>query len=310
MAPWTFFVRYLLYWAVSALLFCAVTARQKYNAFDKPMRLLGDAAKRVSSGDFSVSLQPLHPAKRQSYVDVMFTDFNKMVEELGSMETMKKDFVSNVSHEFKTPLATVQNYAAALRAGGLDAATQASYLDTIVASANDLSALVTNILRLSKVENQVIPPTCAPYDLCRQLADCMIAFEDKLDAKRLELDADMEDERTVCADASMLELVWNNLLSNAVKFSEPGGVVAVRETSDGDAVTVTVSDGGCGMDGATQARIFDKFYQGDTSHSREGNGLGLPLARRVVELFGGSISVESAPGKGAAFTVVVPLKER
>lgn len=297
---------YILYWAAVALIFCLVTAWQKYNAFDKPMRLLGEAAKKVAEGDFSVYIKPLHAPKAQSYVDFMFSDFNKMVEELGSLETMKNDFVSNVSHEFKTPLATVQNYATALKDPEMDEATRQEYLDVIIDSANNLSAMITNVLRLNKVENQVIPPNRKPFDLCAQLANCMIAYEEPMDAKDLEMVAELEDELILTEDASLLELVWNNLLSNAVKFSKPGGAVELRQSSDAHTVTVSVSDTGCGMSAETQKHIFDKFYQGDTSHSQQGNGLGLALAKRVVELCGGSITLASVVDKGTTFTVVLP----
>ena len=297
---------FFLYWAAVALGFSLLTAYQKYQAFDKPMRMLGEAARKVASGDFSVYLKPLNPPKRQNDVDIMFRDFNKMVEELSSLDTMKNDFIANVSHEFKTPLAIIQNYADELREEMLDEQTRQEYLDAIVISASNLSDLVSNILRLNKIENQTIPINRKAFDLCGQICECVVSFGDKLDAKQINLDAELEEKAVIFGDEEMLSLVWNNLLSNAIKFTEPGGQVRITENSDSDFVTVTVSDNGCGMDEATIKHIFDKFYQGDSSHSGEGNGLGLALVRRVVELSGGKVSVKSVPGHGSAFTVIIP----
>ena len=168
-----------------------------------------------------------------------------------------------------------------------------------------MAVLVSNILRLNRLENQKIVPKRNRYDLCRQLADCILQFENRWEAKGLELEADMEDSAQIYADESLLELVWNNLLSNAVKFTEPGGVISVTERKDGDQIVVSVRDTGCGMSEEQVRHIFDKFYQGDTSHAMEGNGLGLALVRRVMDLTSGEIQVESEPGRGSVFTIIL-----
>lgn len=297
---------FFLYWAAVALVFSLLTAWQKRRAFDHPMRILSEAAKKVAEGDFSIRVKPLNPPKSQTYVDYMFRDFNKMVAELGSLDTMKSDFISNVSHEFKTPLAVIQNYAAELKSEKLSEAEKAEYLDAIITSSKNLSELVSNILRLNKLDNQVIAAVAKPFDLCSQLCECVASFGERLDEKDLDFNAEMEDSVMFQGDAEMLSLVWNNLLSNAIKFTEPGGSITLRQSSTGTAVTVQLSDTGCGMDKETAKHIFDKFYQGDTSHSKEGNGLGLALARRIVEASGGTITVYSAPGEGATFTVTLP----
>jgi signal transduction histidine kinase len=291
------------YWAIVAGVFVWITHFQIRKKYDEPTRRLSQAAKDVANGDFSVHVEPLHPADKHDYMDVMFEDFNKMVEELGTIETMKTDFISNVSHEIKTPLAIIQNYAMALQKADISLNERREYTSTIIAASQKLNALVTNILKLSKLENQRIVPALAEFDLCRQLADCALSFEEQWEEKNITFNADIEDKAVLYADAELLEIVWNNLLSNALKFTDPGGEISLKQTSEEDTVTVTVSDTGCGMDEKTLSRIFDKFYQGDTSRSQEGNGLGLALALRVIELMGGRICVKSKPGVGSAFTV-------
>ncbi|NCC55482.1 MAG: HAMP domain-containing histidine kinase, partial [Erysipelotrichia bacterium] len=179
------------------------------------------------------------------------------------------------------------------------------YTDVIFNAAGQLSVLVTNILRLSKLENQSIQPISQTYDVCRQLSDCIIGYADQLESKQIDFTIETEDIAMVTADESMVEIIWNNLLSNAIKFTEPGGKITVTQTSDEKFVTVSVQDNGCGMNEETMRHIFDKFYQGDTSHLQQGNGLGLALVKKVVDLIGGEITVESKPGKGSIFQVNV-----
>ena len=306
--PFIQVVAVMVYWVIVAAVFLYVTDRQIKSQYDKPMLRLSEAAKKVADGDFSVYVEPVHTSEKYDYLDVMFADFNVMVQELGSIETLKNDFVANVSHEIKTPLAIIKNYTSMLKNNALPEDVRLEYTDAIIKATDNLSSLVTNILRLNKLENQEIEVNTEQYDLCRQLCDCVLSFETLLNEKDIELIVNIEDKAVITADESTLEIVWNNLLSNALKFTPPGGTVSLTQTSDSDSFTVSVSDTGCGMDSETIRHIFDKFYQGDTSHSGEGNGLGLALAYRITEKLGGSIAVRSESGNGSIFTVTIPIK--
>jgi signal transduction histidine kinase len=307
--PLEFIFGMLGYWAIVSAVFVFLTARHKVRDFDVPMRELSKAAKDVARGDFSVTVKPHHATEKYDYVDVMFEDFNKMVEELGSIETLKSDFIANVSHEVRTPLAIIQNYATVLQSDALTDEQRRYYAETIANATTRLSELVTNILKLNKLENQEIVPETTPFDLCRQLAECAVAFSDAWERKNIDFSVDMDDKCVINADEGMLQLVWQNLLSNAVKFTDNGGKITLTQTMSANGVTVTVADSGCGMGENTLAHIFDKFYQGDTSRASEGNGLGLALALRVIELLKGSITVNSRVGKGSTFTVILPIKQ-
>ncbi|MBQ7887454.1 MAG: HAMP domain-containing histidine kinase [Clostridia bacterium] len=291
------------YWIGMAFVAAIVIHQVSCAKYDKPMRRLSRAMRAVAQGDFTVSVKPVHKRNKFDYMDLMFEDFNRMVQELSSIETMKDDFIANVSHEIKTPLAVIRGYASALQREDLSEDQRREYAQTIASASESLSTLISNILKLNKLENQEIVPNAQPYDLTRQLSDCALSHEELWERKNIDFDAQLEERVMIMADESMLEIVFNNLIANAIKFTEPGGRVLLRQEKEGGNVIVTVSDTGCGMNEETVKHIFDKFYQGDTSHSREGNGLGLALAKRVLDISGGSISVTSAPGEGTEFVV-------
>lgn len=299
----------IVYWFCVAAGLTLFIRKKMRKTYEEPLYQIAEATERVAGGDFSVYVPTVHTPDKLDYLDRMILDFNRMVEELGSVETLKTDFVSNVSHEMKTPIAVIRNYAELLSREQVEGSARREYAENIIQAADRLSCLITNILRLNKLENQSIDPQMEIYDVCGQLEECILNYETVWDEKELELEAELENRAYIRADKSLLELVWNNLLSNAVKFTDRGGTVGIRQTVEGQDVVVSISDTGCGMDEKIMRHIFDRFYQGDTSHAGEGNGLGLALANRVLELMDGDITVRSEVGKGSIFTVKLPLAE-
>lgn len=298
----------VVYWSIIAAGLTIFTRWRIQKTYDIPVQRLAKAAQQVAEGDFSIYVPTMHTAENKDYLDRLIDDFNKMVAELGSMETLKTDFFANVSHEFKTPLAGIQNNAMLLQRKNISEKEQWECADAIVESTRRLSDLISNMLKLNKLEKQTIVPKAEPYDLCEQLCECVIQFDGIMEKKEIEFEADLEDQAVIAADESLMELVWNNLLSNAIKFTPDGGSIVLHQHTDADGIIVSVSDTGCGMDSETQKKIFEKFYQGDTSHATEGNGLGLALVLRVLHLLDCQIAVQSELGKGSVFTVHIPLK--
>ena len=269
---------------------------------DRPVRQITEAAERIMQGDFSVRVPPIHGAGTEGFNEIG-NAINKMAEELAGTETLRTDFIANVSHELKTPLAVMGNYAAMLQRPGITEEEKNDYAKAISEASRKLAQLITNILKLNKLENQQIFPQPQEFDLGEQLCQCLLGFEDAWEAKNLEIETDIADDVRIKSDPELLSLVWNNLISNAVKFTPAGGTVGVSLKEEGGSVVVSVSDTGCGMTPETGKHIFEKFYQGDTSHATQGNGLGLALVKRVVDILSGEIGVESVYGKGSMFTV-------
>lgn len=290
--------------AVNILVF----SLHKKITLEAPTRRILDAAARIGKGDFSVRIRPFHKKYFKNEFDVIIEDLNKMAAELSGVETMKTDFIANVSHELKTPLAVIGNYVTLLQTPDLTEEKRLEYTRAVQEASRRLNTLITNILKLNKLETQQIFPETADYDLGEQLCEAMLNFEHQLEEKGLELETDLEENVILHADADLLMHVWLNLFSNAVKFTPPGGTITVKLEKEGDAAVVTVTDTGCGMTQEEQLHIFEKFYQGDASHSVQGNGLGLALAKRIVDITGGEIRVFSIPGAGSTFTVFLPAE--
>jgi len=291
---------------VIAALFMAIMAFFRHRSWSRPMRAFGEVARKIAMGDFTVRIPPLRKDSKKDFIEVMFDDFNTMAHELAGIETMRDDFISNVSHEIKTPLSLIQSYATALQDGTLQTEERREYTQTIIEAAQKLSLLVSNILKLNKLENQGIAPRAQPFDLSEQLRQCAVSFAELWEQKNISFEADIE-EAKVSYDESLLEIVWNNLLSNAVKFTKANGKIFVSLKVKGNFAVISITDTGVGMDKDTQRHIFDKFYQGDSSHAGEGNGLGLALVKKTLELLGGTASVDSIPGRGTTFTVSLKI---
>ncbi|MBQ8621593.1 MAG: HAMP domain-containing histidine kinase [Oscillospiraceae bacterium] len=269
---------------------------------DRPVKIITDATERIMQGDFSARLAPMHGNGMEGFNQIGLA-INKMAEELSGTETLRTDFIANVSHELKTPLAVMGNYATMLQRPGITEEEKNEYAKSISEAARRLAQLITNILKLNKLENQQIFPTPQEFDLGEQLCESLLGFEDAWEAKNLEIETDIQDDVRIQSDPELLSLVWNNLISNAVKFTPDGGTIGLALKTEGSSVIVQVRDTGCGMKPETGRHIFEKFYQGDTSHATQGNGLGLALVKRVVDILNGEISVQSVYGQGSTFTV-------
>jgi len=267
----------------------------------KPIRKLIDATGEIAKGNFGARVEPQGIRE----LEQLSISFNKMAWELSSIETLRSDFVNNFSHEFKTPIVSIRGFAKLLHEGNLSEAEQREYLEIIIAESERLASLSTSILNLSKYEAIEIVSSKAPYRLDEQIRQAVVILEPKWSAKNIEIDIAL-DQVTFSGDENLLQQIWLNLLGNAVKFTPMGGTITIGLSEQGSAVKFTIRDTGIGMDDATKAHIFEKFYQGDKSRSPSGNGLGLPIVQRIVELCGGTIEVTSQPGKGSVFTVILP----
>lgn len=267
--------------------------------FLSPINKLSEAMSKVAKGDFSVRLND-----KSSYREIedINSNFNLMTTELGATEVLQTDFVSNVSHEFKTPISAIEGYATLLQGSPEASQEQLEYIEKILFNTKRLSNLVGNILLLSKVDNQVIQSKNIKYRLDEQIRQSIISLEPDWEAKNIEFDVEMESIEYVGA-RELLMHVWNNLIGNAIKFDPVGGIVMIRLLRDNNGIIFTVEDNGPGISAEAQKHIFDKFYQADSSHKEEGNGLGLALVKRILAICQGEISVENVSPNGCRFTV-------
>lgn len=271
---------------------------------DKPVNEILTATDKIASGDFTARLKITKDYAHYNELDFIKENLNKMASELEKTEVLHNDFISNVSHEIKTPLAIISNYASALQGDDIDGETRKKYAQTLASASQRLTDLVQNILKLNKLENQQLTPELTKFRLDESLAQTIISYEDLIESKGIELDCDLQEvELTSCPE--YLDIVWHNLLSNAIKFTGQGGKVGVYLKKESGRAIVSITDTGCGISNEVGERIFDKFYQGDTSHQKEGNGLGLTLVKKVIDVLGGQITVESQVGKGSTFTVAI-----
>lgn len=285
----------------SALISLYITTVISHHFF-RPIQDLVHALEQVSAGNFDVRLK-----ENDIWYEVreMNLNFNKMVKELNSIETLQSDFIQNVSHEIKTPLAAIEGYAALLSASTRDEQNKL-YAEQILKSSRQLSTLTGNILKLSKLENQSIISEKKTFSLDEQIRQAVLSLEPIWSAKNIDIDLNLP-EISFYGNEDLIFQIWTNLISNGIKFTPSGGLVSVKMTAEDSFVNVVVADNGIGMTEEVQKHIFDKFYQAEGSRSMEGNGLGLTLVKKILSLCDGTIEVTSQPDLGSKFTVKLPV---
>lgn len=293
-----------------SLLCTVVDIWRRHRMLDRPVKKIVDAAERIMEGNLDIRIEKERTLDPDDGFNRIIDYWNRMTKELSGMETLRTDFIANVSHELKTPLAVIQNYATMLAQPELSEEQRREYAGIIAEATRRMASMITNILKLNKLENQQIYPSAQTYDLGEQLCECLLAFEDLWEQKGLDICTDIQEDVMVTADPELLALAWNNLFSNAVKFTEPGGRISLVLKAEEERISVQVADTGCGISPEAGRHIFEKFYQGDTSHAARGNGLGLALVKRVVDIAGGTIQVESEVGKGSCFTVILEQEKQ
>lgn len=288
-----------------SILFTLIDSIRRKYTVQRPLKRIADAAEKIMQGDFSTRIQTQFSPMSDNSLGEISDYFNKMAQELQGVETLRTDFIANVSHEMKTPLAVIQNYGTLLQTSDLPEGKRMEYAKGVSNGARKLADMMTNILKLNRLENQKIFPQTTEYDLGEQLCECLLQYEDVWEREQIEIETDLKENVQIKGDAELLSLVWNNLFSNAFKFTESGGLVRVTLSTDETHAIVQVSDTGCGISTEVGSHMFEKFYQGDTSHSVQGNGLGLALVKRVVDIFHGEIQVDSTLDVGTTFTVKI-----
>ena len=270
----------------------------------RPIREMIAAINRLADGDFSVRLSRARAPEFKELRD----SFNRMAQELSSIEMLRSDFINNFSHEFKTPIVSIKGFAELLAENGLTPEERSEYLGIIIRESTRLAAMATNVLNLSRVENQTIVADQKVFNLSEQLRRCILLLQSQWERKGLRFDIELE-EIPICANEELLDQVWVNLLDNAIKFSHEGGKITLTMAASNGAVTVILRDEGQGIGPGDLPHIFDKFYQSDASRAIPGNGLGLALAQKIVQLHGGGISCRSELGQFTEFSVRLPSQK-
>ncbi len=272
--------------------------------FLKPIDGLIQATKQIGQGDFSVRIE--EDPDRTGEMHELVHSFNLMANELESIELYRTDFINNFSHEFKTPIVSIRGFAKQLKNRNLPEEQKKEYLDIIIKESEKLCNMSGNVLQMSKLENQTMVTDKTHFLLDEQIRNCILLLEQQWMEKDIEWDLHLP-ETGFYGNADLLSQVWKNLLENAIKFVEPGGKIGVHIRSFSESIAIQVFDNGCGMTKDTLDHMFEKFYQGDISHTKQGNGLGLSIVKRIVDLCDGNIIVESQVGIGTLFTLVFPV---
>jgi len=270
----------------------------------KPIHRIIDRMNQLASGDFQARMEFGPPLRDIPSFAELSDSFNTMAKELEGTELLRTDFINNFSHEFKTPIVSIAGFTKLLKRGNLSPEQQAEYLDIIEAESLRLTRMATNVLSLTKIESQTILTETTTFNLSEQIRTCILMYIDKLEQKQLEIQAEFG-EHSITAEEELLKQVWINLIGNAVKFSPDWGTVAVEIGEKPDRIVVSVRNSGETIPPEQQKKIFNKFYQADESHASEGNGIGLAIVSRVVELHRGTVEVQSEHGI-TTFTVILP----
>ena len=291
---------------VAAICISALSSYIHYVKYTKPLLILAHAACEVAGGNYKIQLPPHRSDGKVDEIDALYQDFNTMIKELDSTEILKSSFISNISHELKTPIAIISNYATLLAEGNLSEKERLEYLEKIKITVGDLAELISNILQISKLDNDQIKVNIESFNYSEEVIQCILARESILDEKNIDLQLDIPDEMYMESDLGLLKIVINNILSNAIKFTPENGCIHISLVEDERFARLSIADSGIGMTEDTIKHIFDKFYQADTSHKMKGNGLGLAMARKIVQLLNGSIEVNSKENIGSTFTVNLP----
>lgn len=264
----------------------------------RPIRSITEATKKVAAGDFTVKVN----TKRKDEIGNLADNFNVMVDELNSIDHLRKDFISNVSHELKTPIASIQGFTKLLADDNISKEEKDEYINIILEETARLSNLSSNMIKLSKFENQEIVTNQKEYKLDEQLRKAIIMLEEKINQKNIEVTLNAE-PITIIQDEDLIMEIWINLLNNAVKFTKENGKIEIEVKEKDDFIIVEIKDNGIGISKEKQERIFEKFYQAEKSHSSDGSGLGLAIVKRIIDLVDGKIDIESEEGKGTTFKV-------
>lgn len=288
---------------VSCILIGVIVSACSSRVVLKNVREFIEATEKLSRGDFSARLNIKKPPEFQ----ILSKNFNAMAKELAGIEVLRTDFINNFSHEFKTPIISIKGFAEILKDDDLSKEEKNEYLDIIIEESKRLSSLATNVLNLSKIETQVILNDIQRFNIGEQIRQSILLLDSKFQSKNILLDINIED-CYVNGNKEMLNQVWVNLLDNAIKFNNKNGIVSVNMKKEEGNIFINITDTGLGITRESISKIFDKFYQGDRSHSTHGNGLGLTIVKKIIELHGGTIECDSIVSKGTKFTIVLPIE--
>lgn len=268
----------------------------------KPFQKIIDSIEQLAKGDFSVRLNIHYPRGLKGLSD----SFNRMAQELSGIEMLRTDFINNFSHEFKTPIVSIKGFAEMLKYADLTPEERSEYLDIVINESSRLAVLATNVLNLSKIETQTLLTETDRFNLGEQIRQCVLLSDMKIEKKNIVLNVDIKDI-FYNGNKDLLNQVWLNLIDNAIKFTPDGGQISISASQTDSESQIIIKDTGCGIEAAAMDYIFDKFYQADTSHAMMGNGIGLTVVKKIVELHRGKILCESEVNKGTTFTVLLPL---